>query len=76
MLQHNYGPDRHKDPWFIMTSLPTLEPALSLYARRWGIEMMFKDCKSGGYNLEQTKVNDARFLALLNDGMILNVAIS
>ena len=54
-----------KDPWFIMTSLPTLEQALSLYACRWGIEMMFKDCKSGGYNLERTKVNDARFLALV-----------
>lgn len=26
--------------------------------------MMFKDCKSGGYNLEQTKVNQRRFLAL------------
>jgi hypothetical protein len=26
--------------------------------------MMFKDCKTGGYNLEDTKVNDARFLAL------------
>ncbi|NJN74092.1 MAG: hypothetical protein HC799_15410 [Limnothrix sp. RL_2_0] len=26
--------------------------------------MMFKDCKTGGYNLEQTKVNQRRFLAL------------
>lgn len=27
--------------------------------------MMFKDCKTGGYNLEDVKVNDIRFLALL-----------
>ena len=24
---------------------------------------MFKDCKTGGYNLEETKVNDQRLLA-------------
>ena len=26
---------------------------------------MFKDCKTGGYNLEQSKVNETRFLALV-----------
>jgi len=26
---------------------------------------MFKDCKTGGYNLEDTKVNETRFLALI-----------
>ncbi len=54
-----------KDPWFILTSLPTLKLALALYRCRWGIEMMFKDCKSGGYNLENTKVKEVRFLALM-----------
>lgn len=54
-----------KEPWYILTSLPTLKQALKLYRCRWGIEMMFKDCKSGGYNLESTKVNDVRFLALV-----------
>jgi hypothetical protein len=27
--------------------------------------MMFKDCKTGGYNLEDAQVNGERFLALL-----------
>ncbi|MGR3280395.1 transposase, partial [Acaryochloris marina NIES-2412] len=39
--------------------------ALDIYSCRWGIEQLFKDCKTGGYNLEDTKVNDTRFLALV-----------
>jgi hypothetical protein len=54
-----------KEPWYILTNLPTLKQALDLYTSRWGIEMMFKDCKSGGYNLEDTWVNAQRFLALV-----------
>lgn len=54
-----------KDPWYILTSLPTLKITLSFYAARWGIEAMFKDCKTGGYNLENTKVNERRLLALI-----------
>lgn len=62
-----------KEPWYILTSLPTLKQALDLYRCRWGIEMMFKDCKSGGYNLEGAKVNDVRFLALV---LLLVIAYS
>jgi Transposase DDE domain len=54
-----------KDPWYILTNLPTLQHTLSLYRCRWGIEQFFKDCKTGGYNLEDTKVNETRFLALV-----------
>jgi Transposase DDE domain len=54
-----------KEPWYILTNLPTLKQALELYRSRWGIEMMFKNCKSGGYNLEDTLVNTERFLALV-----------
>lgn len=54
-----------KEPWYILTSLPNLKLALKLYECRWGIEMMFKDCKSGGYNMEKTQVNDTRFMALI-----------
>jgi len=48
-----------------LTNLPTLEQALVVYRCRWGIEQLFKDCKTGGYNLEDTKVNETRFLALV-----------
>lgn len=54
-----------KDPWYILTNLPTLKQTLDIYKCRWGIEQMFKDCKTSGYNLEDTKANDTRFLALV-----------
>lgn len=54
-----------KEPWYILTNLPDLKQAIDLYCCRWGIEQLFKDCKSGGYNLEDTKVNNRRFLALM-----------
>ena len=52
------------EPWYILTSCQDLKTTLRFYRARWGIETMFKDCKTGGYNLEDTKVNDTRFLAL------------
>lgn len=35
------------------------------YRCRWSIAQLFKDCQTGGYHLEDTKVNDTRFLALV-----------
>jgi hypothetical protein len=54
-----------KDPWYILTNLPNLKLTLDVYCCRWGIEQMFKDYKTGGYHLEETKVNETRFLALV-----------
>lgn len=62
-----------KEAWYILTSLSRLEKTLKLYRSRWGIESMFKDCKSGGYNMEQAKVHDPRFLALV---LVLVIAYS
>jgi hypothetical protein len=41
-----------KDAWFILTDLGSLPVALSAYKQRMGIEEMFPDYKTGGYNLE------------------------
>jgi hypothetical protein len=54
-----------KEPWYILTNLPDLKLTLDVYCCRWGIEQMFKDYKTGGYHLEETKVNETRFLALV-----------
>lgn len=54
-----------KEAWYILTSLNHLERTLKLYRARWGIESMFKDCKTGGYNLEKSQVHAPRFLALV-----------
>ncbi|MEA5572597.1 IS4 family transposase [Calothrix sp. UHCC 0171] len=59
---HKKGP---KEPWYILTNLPTLKQTLEVYRCRWGIEQFFKDCKTGGYNLEDAKVNETRFLSLV-----------
>ena len=39
--------------------------ALSAYQKRFGIEEMFRDYKSGGYNLESTGVSGNRLIALI-----------
>ena len=63
--KRKYRTKGSKEPWYILTNLPTLNHALAVYRCRWGIEQLFKDCKTGGYHLEDTKVNEPRFLALV-----------
>ena len=46
--------------WYILTNLDSLAAALNAYKARSGIEAMFKDCKSGGYNLEACKASQER----------------
>lgn len=54
-----------EEGWFIMTNLESLEAAITAYKRRFGIEEMFRDFKSGGYNLEGTNVSGQRLIALI-----------
>jgi hypothetical protein len=49
----------------LLTNLPDLNTALKIYAQRFGIEAMFKDCKTGGYNLEASQANPDRLLRLI-----------
>jgi hypothetical protein len=56
------GPD---EGWYILTNLKSLEAALKVYKARSGIEAMFKDCKSGGYNLEESKAGVERLTNLV-----------
>jgi hypothetical protein len=45
--------------------LSNLKQTIKAYKKRMGIEAMFKDCKSGGYNLEKCQGNDKRLLSLI-----------
>lgn len=54
-----------KEGWFILTDLPNFKQAIEAYKKRFDIEEMFRDFKSGGYNLESTKVSGKRFIALV-----------
>lgn len=63
--RRNYGPNKSKEPWFILTNLPSLAEAISAYTQRMGIEEMFRDFKGGGYNLEETRVNNSRLMSII-----------
>lgn len=63
--RRNYGPNKSKEPWFILTNLPSLSEAISAYTQRMGIEEMFRDFKGGGYNLEETRVNNSRLMSII-----------
>ncbi|NEQ86378.1 MAG: IS4 family transposase [Moorea sp. SIO2I5] len=63
--KRKYRGKQPSDCWYLLTSLPNLKQTLISYRKRWGIESMFKHCKTGGYNLEQTRVNSVRLLALV-----------
>ncbi|AOX02909.1 transposase [Moorena producens PAL-8-15-08-1] len=54
-----------KEGWFILTNFEKLELAISAYKKRFNIEEMFRDFKSGGYNLENTKLEDKRFISIV-----------
>lgn len=51
--------------WYLINNLPNLKQTIKAYKKRMGIEAMFKDCKSGGYNLEQCQGKEQRLLSLI-----------
>lgn len=54
-----------QEGWFILTNLQDFPTAITAYKKRFCIEEMFRDCKSGGYNLEATKVCEQRLNTLI-----------
>jgi hypothetical protein len=51
--------------WYLLTNLGNLKRAIANFKCRSGIEAMFKDCKTGGYNLEKSHANDQRLKNLI-----------
>lgn len=45
--------------------MPDLTSAIEIYSQRYGIEAMFKDCKTGGYNLEGCQASPEKLIALM-----------
>jgi hypothetical protein len=56
---------RKNEGWYLINNLSNLKQTIKAYQKRMGIEAMFKDCKSGGYNLEQCQGKDQRLLSLI-----------
>ncbi|MGD1922426.1 MAG: IS4 family transposase [Pleurocapsa sp.] len=63
--KRNYKNKSAKEPWYILTNLDNLSAATDAYAKRMGIEEMFRDLKLGGYNLEITQVSDRRLISTI-----------
>ena len=63
--KRKYNQKTEKEPWFLLTNLEDFEEVIKTYRHRMGIEAMFKDCKTGGYNLEGTKANSHRLTNLI-----------
>jgi len=36
--------------WYLLTNVGSLKQSIDTFKYRSGIEAMFKDCKTGGYN--------------------------
>jgi exodeoxyribonuclease V alpha subunit len=51
--------------WYILTNLSQIEEVIKVYQARFGIEALFKDCKTGGYNLEGSKASIERLTRLV-----------
>ena len=51
--------------WFLLTNLDNLDSAIIAYKQRFDIEEMFRDFKSGGYNLEETNASGQRLISLI-----------
>ena len=63
--QRKYRGQQEDEPWYLLTNLPDLKTAIAIYNQRYGIEAMFKDCKTGGYNLERCQASPHKLIALI-----------
>jgi hypothetical protein len=70
--QRKYRGQQEDEPWYLLTNLPDLKGAMAyrpasygVYSQRYGIEAMFKDCKTGGYNLEGCQASPEKLIALI-----------
>ena len=63
--KRNYQGLPVKDAWFILTDLGSMPVAIAAYKQRMGIEEMFRDCKTGGYNIEGTGLREERLIKMI-----------
>jgi hypothetical protein len=71
--QRNYQGWTVDEAWFILTNLGSLPEAIAAYKQRMGIEEMFRDCKTGGYNLEGTGLIEDRLIKMI---LLIRIAYS
>jgi len=55
-----YRGKQEDEGWYLLTNVGNLKQSINIFQSRSGIEAMFKDCKTGGYNLEKSHANNQR----------------
>lgn len=63
--RRKYNNKQLSSPWYLLTNFKNKKEAIKIFAARGGIEAMFRDCKSGGYNLEGSQANQQRLTNLI-----------
>lgn len=63
--QRKYRDSGADEGWYLLTNVGTLKQAVTAFKCRSGIEAMFKDCKTGGYNLEKSHACNERLTTLI-----------
>jgi hypothetical protein len=63
--QRKYRDSGEDEGWYLLTNIGTLKQAVTAFKCPSGIEAMFKDCKTGGYNLEKSYAGDDRLKTLI-----------
>jgi len=63
--QRRYRGHGEDEGWYLLTNLGTLKEAVATFKCRSGREAMFKDCKTGGYNLEKSHASTERLKTLI-----------
>ncbi len=63
--KRKYRGKQEQAHWYLLTNLPDCEAAVKTSGKRFGIEAMFKDCKTGGYNLEGSQASSDRLVRLV-----------
>lgn len=64
-LRRKYKGKQEKEPWYLLTNLSDLKKTIKIYSQRFGIEAMFKDCKTGGYNLEGSQASPDKLTRII-----------
>jgi hypothetical protein len=60
-----YRGKQEDEGWYLLTNLGDLKQSIDTFKCRSGIEAMFKDCKTGGDNLEKSHANNQRLNSLI-----------
>jgi hypothetical protein len=63
--KRKYRSKQEKELWYLSTNLTYVSTAVKIYGQGFKIEAMFKDCKTGGYNLEASQASPDRLIRLI-----------